>query len=66
MSKCKDNEHEFRLAGDGAYYKRDGKTTGLGTPLYDQEVAYQMLFCIKCGETKEIIAKDHRKSNGTS
>lgn len=35
------------------YFKRlpDGQ--------YDQSLAYTMLFCTECGETKEVVAADH-------
>ncbi len=31
-----------------------------GTELYDQSVTYTMLYCRGCGDTKEVVAKDHR------
>ena len=65
MSKCKDTEHDYRLASERAYFKLSGKTTGLGLPDYDQSVSYSMLYCTKCGDTKEIISADHRKHNVT-
>lgn len=34
----------FKLAPDGGY---------------DQSVAYTMLYCSGCGETKEVVAADH-------
>lgn len=41
----------FKLAPDGGY---------------DQSVAYTMLFCRECGETKEVVAADHLIGNSSS
>jgi len=52
--------HDYRPVGK-SYFKRDGNTTpGLGLPSHDQAVSYVTLFCPKCGDSKEIIAADHR------
>ena len=52
--------HEYAPL-DRSYYKQDGGTTGLGLPKTDQSITYMMLFCHKCGDTIEVISKDHRK-----
>ena len=46
-----------------SYYKTDGNTIA---PKADQSIAYIMLFCHKCGDTIEVIAKDHRKKDEPS
>jgi hypothetical protein len=58
---CRENEHNFEIAKRN-YYKYTGQVGGLGLPTTDQSVAFSMLFCTKCGDTKEIIASDHRKT----
>jgi ribosomal protein S27AE len=50
---CEKEGHVFDIAKRG-YYKRDGGNT-------DQSVEYTMLFCKRCGVTKEVISADHRK-----
>jgi hypothetical protein len=54
-------QHDYRPLG-GGYYKRDGdKMTDIGLPKMDQSKSYRMLYCSKCGETKEVLAADHMK-----
>jgi len=55
-------EHDYMLIG-GQYSKRSGKITNMGTSIYDQSVAYSMVFCRKCAQTKEIVSADHRRLN---
>jgi hypothetical protein len=57
---CEKEGHIFEIAKRG-YYKRDGSTTELGQKSTDQSIEYTMLFCRRCGVTKEIISADHRK-----
>ena len=60
MITCDTTDHNyFPLSRD--YYKENGRTTGLSQPAMDQIIAYTMLCCSKCGETKEVISADHRK-----
>lgn len=59
-----DHEHTFRPI-HSPYYKRDGGTIVMlgGAASHDQSVSYVTLYCPGCGETKEVIAKDHRKQD---
>ena len=57
---CLPTEHAFEVARSG-YYKTTGATNVYGH-IYEQEVEYAMLFCTKCGTTKEIVSTDHRKN----
>ena len=52
--------HTFHvLPGEGYYKERlKGKY-----PVHDHALGYHMLLC-SCGETKEIIAEDHRPIKG--
>jgi len=59
-SICSPTEHNYEK-GREDYYKLDGNRNGFGRT-YDQSVGYTMLFCTKCGETKEIRSADQRKS----
>lgn len=52
MADCK---HKFQETG-GRYFKYPAEHSERP----DQRVAYQRLFCVNCGDTKEIIAYDHR------
>jgi len=47
-------EHNFQIARNG-YFKSTGEIGTLGLPTYKQDIVYCMLYCTKCGETKEII-----------
>lgn len=61
MTTCKPDSHEFRLQGRSYYKEFSPRKIGpLGLPEYKQDVSFRMLFCPKCGETKEIISQDHR------
>lgn len=64
MRKCDDRGHDYVPANKSPYYKRseDGESTGLGLPKHDQSIAYLTLFCTKCGNTREIVACNHRRS----
>ena len=55
-------EHDYMLIG-GQYSKRSGKTTNMGTSIYDRAIAYSMVFCRRRAQTKEIITIDHRPLN---
>jgi len=62
MGKCYETNHDYRPTS-APYFKRDGKTTAINIPSYDQSIEFQMLYCTKCGDTKEIIAADHRQKS---
>lgn len=48
-----EHEHDFRpFNSKGGYYKIIN-----GKP--EQRVAYEMLYCPRCGETKEVIVQNH-------
>lgn len=47
-------EHNYQIAKRD-YYKPTGEIGVLGIPTYKQDVSYSMLYCTKCGETKEIV-----------
>ena len=47
-------EHNYQIAKSD-YYKQTGKIGVLGVMTYNIDITYSMLFCTKCGETKEII-----------
>lgn len=55
------HEHTFEelpsAQARGGYFKR--REDDIGS--YDQSVAYTMLYCTGCGETKEVVAADHVK-----
>jgi hypothetical protein len=55
---CKDG-HDFEIAKRD-YFKTNGRPHPLGQ-CYDQNVSYSMLYCCRCGETKEIVSADHKK-----
>ena len=60
IDACLRDGHAFELIDGRKYFKRrDGvpDTAVLGP--YNQNVSYVMLFCTKCGETKEVIANEH-------
>ena len=59
MSTCDTTDHNYFSLKEN-YYKLISNTTVL-YPTYNQNVAYTMLCCSKCGETKEVISADHRK-----
>ena len=63
MDCCKDG-HDFFVAKRG-YYKEDGGTIAMlgGAPSYDHSIEYSMLACKRCGETKEVVSGDHRKTS---
>ena len=42
--------------------KRGGYFKQLPGGNYDQSMAYAMLYCPECGETKEVVAADHVQS----
>jgi len=52
--------HDFRPLA-GPYFKEGTGNARTPLPTYDQAVAYQMLYCSKCGDTREIIARDTRR-----
>jgi len=60
-ASCRETGHEYHIVRAN-YYKMNGQTTGLGTPAYDHTITYSMLYCRKCGDTKEIIVSDSPKS----
>lgn len=59
-TKCRDADHDYRPAST-PYLKRSGEKTGGGTPKDDELVSFLMIYCANCGDTKEIIAADHRR-----
>lgn len=48
-----EHEHDYRQMTGSGYYKIDGN----GRP--DQSISYAMLYCVKCGETKEVVNAIH-------
>ena len=56
------DKHTYQQPPGGGYYKRDkdGGINSLGLPKIDQSVSYIMLYCPKCGNTKEVMVADHR------
>jgi len=58
---CQESNHNFQpVKGSQGYFKQAiDKMAGVFT--FDQRVSYSMLYCTKCGETKEIISEDNRK-----
>lgn len=48
-------EHNYQIAKEN-YYKPTGEKGALGIMTYKQDISYSMLFCTKCGETKEIVS----------
>ena len=56
---CKENGHTFKPIS-GTYYKLTGERNYIG-PTYDHSVGYRKLFCSKCGETKEVVATNHKE-----
>ena len=59
---CNKDEHNYVPVDGSAYYKKDGSTFAMlgGLPRFNQSVSYKMIVCSKCGDSKEIIAQDHR------
>jgi len=51
--------HEHEFAELGSAQRRRGYFKQLPDGSYDQSIAYTMLYCLRCGETKEIVAADH-------
>jgi hypothetical protein len=52
---CEDGHH-FVVAESGYFkLKKPPETTGLGTPAHDQSKTYYLLYCQKCGATKEVM-----------
>jgi hypothetical protein len=51
--------HDFAIAKSG-YFKQHSGSDAWRKP-YNQQVAYSMLYCRRCGETREIISTDHRR-----
>lgn len=56
MTKCDATKHNYQIAKSGYY-----KLTPSEWVTYDQTVAYAMLFCTQCGDTKEVVSQDHRR-----
>ena len=52
---CRTEGHHYALTGSeaGGYYKHDDANTN------NMDTAYKMLFCIRCGDTKEITHMNH-------
>lgn len=47
-TKCASNNHNYQMVQERGYYKNlNGKQ--------ETAIVYNMLYCTKCGETKEII-----------
>ena len=65
MDKECEHGHDFHPAGR-SYFKLIQGDGNPFTSIADHTVEYQMLYCHRCGTTKEIISRDHRKgiSNG--
>ena len=57
---CCSNGHEFQIAKSNYYKLKIGDGCGFGST-YDQAVAYSVLYCLRCGATKEIVSTDHRR-----
>ena len=60
MPEC---EHNYKEMSGGPFYKIKNAVdpTSFTNVSYDQSVAYITLICNKCGDTKEVIHRDHRK-----
>ena len=57
-------DHRWKPVDGKGYYKRDGdRMTSIGMPAHDQTVAYTMLYCERCSDTKEVILSDHRATS---
>lgn len=52
-NKCLSTMHNFLTLNNKNYYKG-------GLP--DRSVAYTIIFCSKCGETREVVSMDHRET----
>ena len=65
MGKCYDTNHDYRPATEVQYFKLDGETNDYGSLSRDESVAFRILYCAKCGDTKEIIAADYRQKSET-
>jgi len=57
----KNFQHNFVPVGSD-YWKLSGGGVG-AIEFFDKSVSYQVILCTNCGETREIIAKDHRKTS---
>ena len=57
--------HDYAEFSGGSYLKHDGTQGAIG-PTYDQFISYQRLYCRKCGDTIEVVARDHSKKGGDS
>jgi hypothetical protein len=51
--------HEHQFTELPSAQRRRGYFKGLPNGGYDQSIAYTMLYCVQCGETKEVVAADH-------
>lgn len=45
---CGDSNHNFQLVGTQGYYKSENGS-------FTKDTVYNMVFCTKCAETKEIV-----------
>jgi hypothetical protein len=61
--KCAPNAHDYVEFSRGGYYKLSGKTNEWGMTTYDQSISYQKLYCRCCGNTIEVIARNHRQGS---
>lgn len=55
--ECGKRDHSFTVMR-ADYFKESGRSNALG-PIYDQSASYSMLYCTKCGDTKEVVSGDH-------
>lgn len=55
---CKNNEHNYSILREG-FSKRRKLEDNIGiSNSFDQLIAYSTLFCVKCGNTIEVISAD--------
>jgi hypothetical protein len=59
---CEPLDHAFvPMKGATGYFKETGRRGFANLPVMDQTVSYAMLYCTKCGTTKEVVQCDYRK-----
>lgn len=58
--------HDYDEFSGGPYFKYEDDGHSTTRPIFDQSVSYQKLYCRKCGDTIEVVAREHSKKGSDS
>lgn len=63
---CPTEAHSFSVIDSNYFKKRAGAIAGRGSfdDVYDVTISYTRILCSKCGETREIVAREQRQEEG--